>query len=92
MDTPIATITSQPAIAMDAVESSQIKAIGFDAANHTLAVEFFVRRKGAPPDATSLYHYTTVPAEEHAGFMAAESKGKYLDEHIKGKYPYTRIR
>jgi hypothetical protein len=84
-------VAAPPAIAMDAVESSQIKAIGYDAASRTLAVEFIKRGKNVPAGATSLYHYAEVPASEHADFMAAVSKGQHLDAHIKGKFAYTRI-
>ena len=61
---------------MARVESSNIKAIGYDAASKTLRVDF---RSG------SSYDYTNVSPEEHADFMAADSKGKHFHKHFRGK-------
>lgn len=81
-----------------AVESSQIKSIGFapshvdkkddEAANvfGTLEIEF----KGG-----SVYQYSNVTHEIFAGLMTAESVGSYFGKNIKPfpeKYPFTKIR
>lgn len=94
MDTQITSIEPSAvlAIAMDAVDSSQIKAVGYDIPSQTLAVEFYRAGKDAPPDATSLYHYFAVPQDQHTALIAAESKGKHLDANIKRKFEYKRIR
>jgi lysyl-tRNA synthetase, class II len=63
-------------------ESSQIEAIGYAPAYHTLAVQF--KSSGA------VYHYFAVPIEIWDGFQAAESKGKYFGKVIKGYYEYQR--
>lgn len=68
-------------IVMTAVTSSQIRAIGYDAASQTLAVQFN----------SGLYHYDGVPAETHANLMKAASKNAYVQSVIKGKFPYKRI-
>lgn len=69
-------------IHMTPVTSSQIKAIGYDAASQTLAVEFN----------SGLYHYYGVPAETHENLMKAESKNAYVQRVIKkAGYAYTRI-
>ena len=59
---------------MDRVESSNIKAIGYDAASKILRVEF---RNGASHD------YPDTSLEMHADFMAADSKGKHFHKHIR---------
>lgn len=64
------------------VISSNIRAIGYDSDNQTLEVEF---NYGA------VYQYSGVPQEEHEGMMNAESKGKYLNAQIKGRYPYMKL-
>ncbi|KVT86309.1 hypothetical protein WT25_11180 [Burkholderia territorii] len=76
---------------MQPVESSQIYAIGHDAASCTLAIRFKNRATGA---ATSLYHYNNVDAALFAEFVAAESKGKFFGERIKpfkDLFPYVQI-
>ncbi|MBW9334546.1 KTSC domain-containing protein [Herbaspirillum sp. RU 5E] len=79
-----------PTIAMDAVESSQIAAIGHDAATNTLAIQF--PGKGDKPG--SVYHYANFTAADFKAFQEAESKGSFFGKNIKKnteKYPYTRI-
>ena len=65
-----------PFIAMDSVESSQLKAIGYDPETKTLAVTF---TRGLP----SVYHYPEVSQETFDEFLAAESVGTYFGQHIK---------
>lgn len=60
---------------MVAVESSNIKAIGFE--NGTLRIAF---KSG------SVHEHDDVPAAEHSALMTAESHGKRYNSHIKGKY------
>lgn len=64
------------------VSSSNIARIGYDQATQILMVEFL---KG------SLYQYFDVPLAVYEGFIAAESKGKYLATQIKGIYRYARV-
>ena len=64
------------------VTSSDINAIGYDPETQTLEVEFV---KGG------VYQYTSVPSSEHEAIMNADSKGKYLNANIKGRYPYTKL-
>jgi len=82
--------TQHPTIAMDAVESTQIAAIGHDAATNTLAIQFPGR--GEKPG--SVYHYANFTPKDFAAFQAAESKGSYFIHQVKNrveKYPFTRI-
>lgn len=64
-----------PQIALDSVESNQIKAIGYNAETKTLAVTF---TRGE-----AVYHYGDVAPETFEAFKAAESKGNYFGQHIK---------
>lgn len=74
-------------IAMDSVESSQIQAIGYDAASQTLAIQFKSGKQ-------AVYHYAKVDAALYQEFSTAESIGSFFYRNIKPfpeKYPYTRI-
>lgn len=56
------------------VESSSIKAAGYDPDTRVMVVEFTTGAK---------YAYFSVLAEEYGGFLAAKSQGVYLAAHIK---------
>ncbi len=62
------------------VTSSNIASVGYDLETRTLEVEF---KHGG------VYQYAEVPPEDHAGLMAADSKGKFLNERIKLAYGYS---
>lgn len=66
----------RPQIAMLAVDSSQVAAIGYDATSKTLAVQF---RHGA----RAIYHYPNVEPETFDEFKGAESIGAYFGKHLK---------
>lgn len=84
----------QNQIELHPVVSSQIAAIGYDATTQTLAIQFM--RKGL---AAGIYNYGNVPQELYTRFDAAESKGKFFGEFIKGVkdadgnllYPFTKM-
>lgn len=65
----------RPEIALQPVESSKIKAIGYDPESKTLAVQF---NYGA-----AVYHYPDVAPETHAAFVGNESVGKFFGVHIQ---------
>lgn len=76
-------------IALDAVESSQIAAIGHDPETNTLAIQF-----AAKSGTGSVYHYSNFTADDFAAFKAAESIGSHFGKHIKpfaDKYPYVKV-
>lgn len=64
------------------VNSSSIRAIGYDSDGQTLEVEF---NYGA------VYQYSGVPQGEHEGMMNADSKGKYFNANIKNRYPFVKL-
>ena len=65
-----------------AVASSNVRAIGYDAQKQTLEVEFL---NG------SVYQYYNVPENMHQQIMNASSKGQFLYLYIKNQYPYSRV-
>jgi hypothetical protein len=60
-----------------AVDSTSIASIGYDPRRRELEVEF--RESG------DVYRYLDVSAGEYAEFMAAESKGSYLNRAFKAR-------
>jgi hypothetical protein len=71
-------------ITMQPVKSAQIAAIGYATEHQVLAVQF-VRTPG------TTYRYKAVPADVAAAFIAAESKGKYFEAHIRGLYDFEKV-
>ncbi|MBF0502732.1 MAG: KTSC domain-containing protein [Candidatus Riflebacteria bacterium] len=64
------------------VTSTNLKSIGYDPDSQILEVEF---------NAGSIYQYANVPPGEHEGLMNADSKGRYLNMNIKGRYSFARL-
>ena len=60
-----------------AVTSSNIASIGYDADSQTLEIEFL---NGG------VYQYFDVPQHIYDGIMSADSHGQYLAQNIKGAY------
>lgn len=72
------------------VKSSQIFAIGHDAATNTLAIQF--RTKADGPG--SIYHYGNVDQRAFDDFRDAESIGSHFKKVIKANptaFPYVKI-
>jgi len=65
------------------VDSSSLASVGYDAAARILEVEF---RKGR------IYQYHGVGAKRFAQLMNAESKGRFMNAHIRTAYCFTRVR
>lgn len=68
-------------IKLEPVQSSNLAAIGYDAAGALLIVVF---SNGAK------WKYEGVPAEVHQALMNAESKGRFFHTDIKPKYSATQ--
>lgn len=66
----------------NAIESSNIKSVGYDKASLTLEIEF---------GSGGVYQYYGVLPEHHSDLMAAESIGKHFHAHIKGRYEWKKI-
>jgi len=67
---------------MHPVSSSNIAAIGYDAENQTVYVQFL---NG------STYAYKGVPEHEFESLRTAPSVGSYLNRNYKNVYPYERV-
>ena len=76
------------AIALIPIVSSQIAAVGYDAATRVLVIKF--RASGRMAEA--IYSYDGVPPELATGLIAAESPGSYFHRHIRrGQFRYRRL-
>ncbi len=64
-------------------ESSCFSEIGFDSNWEVLVVRF--------RDNGSVYTYSDFPEGEWIQFIAADSLGRWYNEHIKGRYEYEKI-
>lgn len=67
---------------MTPVESSNIKAVGYDEPSKTMHIQF---KSGGH------YRYSDVPADAVAQFMAAESKGVHFSKQFAGKYKHEKL-
>ena len=65
------------------VQSTAIKAIGYESDTKTLGVEFC--------NGTT-YHYFNVPSPIHEQFIGACSHGTFHHDQVKTKYRYRRVR
>lgn len=81
--------TSEISITMTPVESSQIAAIGHDANNSVLAIQF---KRGEGLGST--YHYQNFGADHFKQLQEAPSVGSHFYKNIKpfaNKFPYQKI-
>jgi len=67
----------------DPVESSNLASVGYDPESNILEIEF---KNG------SIYHYFEVPESRYNALMNASSKGSYLNQSIKRKFPYKLVK
>jgi hypothetical protein len=61
------------------VESTVIRAVGH---TRVLEIEF---------ESGRVYQYYDVPEDVYEGMLASDSKGRYFNTHVRGKYPYQEI-
>lgn len=67
---------------MTSVKSSNLVEVGHDP---TLEDTMRIRFKNG------LYEAKGVPAEHHAGLLAADSPGSYFHKHLKGKFDFKKV-
>ncbi|MEP6670722.1 MAG: KTSC domain-containing protein [Chthoniobacter sp.] len=65
-----------------AVNSSNVRSIGYDAWSATLEVEFHSR---------SVYQHYDVPADLYDRFMNAGSKGRFYYSNLRNRYGCRRV-
>ena len=61
------------------VQSSNIISVGHDGTN------LYVNYK------SGTYRYDNVDKSVYESLISSESKGRFMNENIKGKYTYTRV-
>jgi len=64
------------------VDSTAISEIDYDAERAKLLVRFASGER---------YVYVGVPDEIHRSFVAADSKGRFFQLHVRGRYPFNRL-
>lgn len=67
---------------MQKVESSNVKAVGYDPLTREMRVEFH---------GGGIYHLNGVSEEDHQNFLAADSKGKHFHRHIRGMFESKKV-
>lgn len=65
-----------------AVESTTVRSIGYNARSQVLEVEF---------QSGTVYQYFDVPEAVHEEFRGADSKGKYFNLEIRDEYSFVRL-
>lgn len=63
--------------------SSVVAAMYYNPASSTLRIIFI---------SGMVYDYLNVPEKIYKAMKSAASKGNYLNSHIKGKYPFKKIK
>lgn len=69
-------------IYMTRVNSSNVESIGYDTPSQTLRIKF---------NYGGIYDYLNVPAAVYQLMLVAPSKGKFINEKLKGIYLFKRI-
>ena len=65
------------------VESTLVRAVGYQRRSKTLEVEF---------QSGEVYQYSDVPERVFEEFWKAESKGKYFNFEIRDSYAFVRLK
>ena len=68
---------------MHPVDSRSIDALGYDDESSTLYVRF--------RDSGDTYVYYLVPRRVFEEFTSTDSPGRFLNQSVKGKYPFARV-
>lgn len=68
-------------VLMEEVNSSNLRKVGHD--NHDLFLEY---------SSGALYKYSDVPRSLYEELLTSESKGKFVNACIKGKYEFKRLK
>lgn len=67
---------------MEPVNSTNVHSIGYDPASETLRIKYHSGHTG---------DYANVPQNKHDELMAADSKGQFLNEHVKPHHAHSRV-
>ena len=69
-------------VEMVELDSSNIKAVGYDAENRRMVVEFL---------SGGTYRYDDVPPSVFVGLISDDSPGGFFAREVKGKYPFVKV-
>ncbi len=78
----VVNVQAEETAVAQAVESSLLKSVAYDAASSTLTVVMV--------EGNETYEFKNVPSSVYEELMAAESKGSYFVKNIKGKYEFIK--
>lgn len=67
---------------LETVDSTAIHAIGYNAETRTLEIIF---------TGGGIYHFAGVPAPLYSRMKRAASLGKFFQEHVRGRFRFSRI-
>jgi hypothetical protein len=70
-------------IRMKPFRSTSIAAAGYDGGRKVLRLRYV---------GGHIYDYRKVPRDVFDAFLSASSKGRFVNWHIKPRYPYERVR
>ena len=70
-------------IRRERVDSSALNSVGYSKRLHALEIEF---HDGL------VYRYKEVPVTLYRGLVAAESKARFYNRHVRGKYHCVRVK
>ena len=65
------------------VASAMLSAVGYEPISRTLYTEYRSKKR--------VYAYRGVPAELYGKLVRAGSVGRFMNRHIKGKFPVERV-
>ena len=68
-------------ITFKSVESSNIESVGYDDTTSSMYVKY----------KSGTYKYDGVEKSVFESLLTSTSKGKFMNENIKGQYNYTRV-
>lgn len=70
-------------IPREPLESNALAAVGYSPRLHALEIEF---RDGL------VYRYLAVPVAVYSELLSADSKARYYNQHVRGKYRCLRVK
>ena len=68
-------------IKFESVQSSNILSVGYDNSTKSLYVNY----------KSGIYKYDNVESSVYENLMSSDSKGRFMNENIKGRYNYSRL-
>jgi hypothetical protein len=68
-------------IKFQSVQSSNIQSVGYDETTSTLFVKY----------TSGTYKYDNVDKKVYDDLLTSTSKGRFMNENIKGQYTYSKV-